>query len=68
MANGTDTLDRISAEIESIHEDLAFIKEHMVDVDSILTEEDYAAVADSRAEKKQGKLTNLKDLKKELGM
>ena len=60
MANGTDALSRISAEIESIHEDLAFIKEHMVDVDSILTEEDYASVVDSRAEKSRASLQALR--------
>lgn len=68
MANGADATNRIFSEIKSIHEDLAFIKEHMVDIDSILSEEDYKAVLDSRIEKRKGKLSSLSDLKKELGL
>ncbi len=68
MANGADTADKIFSEIRSIHEDLAFIKEHMVDADSILSEEDYKAILDSRLEKKRGKLISLGDLKKEIGL
>ncbi len=68
MANGTDSTDRIFSEIKTIHKELAFIKNHMVDVDSILSEEDYKAVIESRIEKKNGKLTSLNDLKKELDL
>ncbi len=40
----------------------------MVDVDSILSEEDYKAVLDSRIEKRKGELSFLSDLKKDLGL
>lgn len=55
-------------ELKAIRQDLDYIKEHMVDSDTILTEEDYKALQDYRTEKKAGKLTSHVQLKKELGL
>ena len=56
-----EKLDRIEKEI---HE----IKEHMVDIDSIMTEDDYEALLAYRKEKASGKLISHEQLKKELGL
>ncbi|MBI5332425.1 MAG: hypothetical protein HZB65_02545 [Candidatus Aenigmarchaeota archaeon] len=54
--------------LETIEKELKDIKEHMVDIDSILTEDDYEALLEYRKEKKAGKLISHKQLKKELGI
>ncbi|MBW2741547.1 MAG: hypothetical protein JRE64_22505, partial [Deltaproteobacteria bacterium] len=51
-----------------IREDLDFIKGHMVDVDSIMTEEDYLSLKEYRDEKSSGKLTSHDELKREMGL
>ena len=53
-------------ELRSIKKEISFIKEHMVDMDSILSEEDYTALQDYRNEKKIGKLISHEKMKKEL--
>jgi len=55
-------------ELKAIRQDLDYIKDHMVDSDSILTEEDYKALQAYREEKKAGKLISHEQLKKELGI
>jgi hypothetical protein len=64
MVNQTQIMD----ELKSIKKDILFIKKHMVDVDSILTEEDYLALQAYKKEKKVGILTSHEALKKELGL
>ena len=54
-----EKLDKIEKEV---HE----IKEHMVDIDSIMTEDDYEALLAYRKEKTSGKLVSHEQLKKEL--
>lgn len=54
--------------LEGIKLELDFIKKHMVDIDSILTEEDYFALQDYRMEKAGNKLISHKQLKKELNI
>lgn len=56
----------ILQKLEKIEKDIVDIKDHMVDVDSIMTEEDYDALLDYRKEKSSRKLISHKDLKKEL--
>jgi len=56
-----EKLDKIGKEV---HE----IKEHMVDIDSIMTEDDYEALLAYRKEKTSGKLLSHEQLKKELGL
>jgi hypothetical protein len=55
-------------ELKAIREDLDYIKGHMVDIDSILTEEDYLSIQEYRKEKASGLLTSHEDLKNELGI
>lgn len=58
----------IMGKLEEIKSELDYIKEHMVDMDSIMTEEDYEALQAYREEKKTGKLISHEQLKKELGL
>ena len=56
-----EKLDKLDKEIKTI-------KEHMIDIDTIMTEEDYEALLEYRKEKAEGKLISHEDLKKELGL
>ncbi|MEK6970751.1 MAG: hypothetical protein AABW68_03595 [archaeon] len=51
-----------------IEKEIRYIKENMLDADSIMTEEDFESLLDYRKEKKAGKLIFHADVKKELGM
>jgi len=58
-----------SITLETIHKDLKFIKkeindikEHMVDVDTILTEEEKRLLDESVKHEKEGKLISLEEL------
>ena len=55
-------------ELRSIREDLDFIKDHMVDIDSIMTEDDYLSLNEYRDEKSSGRLTSHEELKREIGL
>ncbi len=55
-------------ELKAIREDLEYIKVHMVDIDSILTEEDYLSLQEYRKEKASSMLISHEDLKNELGI
>lgn len=59
--------ETVAEELKEIRKDLDFIKEHMVDIDSIMTEDDYEALQNYRKEKKEGKLISHEQLVKELG-
>ena len=58
----------ILQELKVIKAELKIIREYMVDVDSIMTEDDYRALEESRKEKRDGKLISSEQLKKELGI
>lgn len=60
------TEEVILEKLENIEKELKTVKEHMVDIDSILTEEDYQDIIFYREEKKKGKLVSHSQLKKEL--
>ena len=62
------SLETIQRTLKSMKKEIKVIKEHMVDADSIMTEDDYAALQDYRRDKKKGELTSHKDLKKQLGL
>lgn len=64
VANSKDIRD----ELKAIREDLDFIKSHMVDIDSIMTEDDFIALKEYRKDKEAGRLVSHKDIKKELGL
>lgn len=51
-----------------IEKEIRYIKENMLDADSIMTEEDFEALLEYRKDKKAGKLISHADVKKELGM
>ena len=59
---------QILEKLDKIEKEVKQIKNHMVDVDSIMTEEDYEALLAYREEKKAGKLITHDELKKELGL
>lgn len=59
---------RIETELRQIKSELEYLKERMVDVDSIMTEDDYAALQEFRKQEKSGKLISHKRVKKELGL
>ena len=54
----------ILEKLDSIQSELNYIKEHMVDVDTILSSEDKIAVKEARKEFKQGKTVSLAEVKK----
>ena len=54
--------------LDTIKSELSDIKKHMVDIDSIMTEEDYLALIDYRKEKSANKLIFDEQLKKQLGL
>ncbi len=68
MAHMAIEAQQIVHELEFIKEELGYIKEHMVDVDTIMTEEDYEALLEYRKEKREGVLTSHEQLKHELGL
>lgn len=59
---------QIIKKLENIENELKDIKEHMIDIDSIMTEDDYKELLKYREDKKTGKLISHKQLKKELGL
>ena len=54
--------------LDKIEKEVRDIKKHMVDIDSIMTEEDYEALLAYRKEKTESRLISHKQLKKELGL
>lgn len=49
---------QILQKLDKIEKEIVTIKEHMVDVDSIMTEEDYLALLAYRKEKESGTLVS----------
>lgn len=58
----------ILQKLENIEKNVEQIREHMVDSDAIMTEEDYEALLLYRKEKSEGRLISHEELKKELGL
>ena len=63
-----DLGSRIFDELIFIKSELNEIKEHMVDVDSIISEEERQLVRESLIHEKEGKLIPLIDFKKQQGL
>lgn len=59
---------QVLQKLSEIEKEIRYIKENMLDADSIMTEEDFEALLDYRKDKKAGKLISHADVKKELGM
>ncbi len=53
-------------ELKVIRRELEYIKEHMVDVDTVLTQEEERILDDSLREFEEGEATKLEDFEKEL--
>ncbi len=66
MARTEDDIKLIMKELKEIRKDLEYIKEHMLDVDSILTEEEEALVLRAEKEYEEGKSVRLDDVKRDL--
>ena len=64
----TDLSSRIFDELIFIKAKLNKIKEHMVDVDSIISEDERQLVRESLIHEKEGKLIALTDFKKQQGL
>ena len=60
--------ERVIKELDSIKEQLIEIREHMVDIDCILTDEERKLVDESFKNQREGKLISLSEFKKELGL
>nr|MDO8079341.1 hypothetical protein [Candidatus Freyarchaeota archaeon] len=67
MTESKDEFALILKELEEIRRDLAYIKEHMVEVDSLLTDEEALVLKEAEGEFREGKTKKLEDLKRELG-
>jgi len=63
-----DLSSRIFDELTFIKAELNKIKEHIVDVDAIISEEERRLVHESLIHEKEGKLILLTDFKKQLGL
>lgn len=59
---------QIMEELHVIKSELGYIKEHMVDKDMFLDEEERQLLEESYENEKKGELTSSEDLKKELGL
>ena len=59
---------QILEKLEKIEINVEEIKKHMVDIDSIMTEDDYEFLVGYRKEKSENKLISHEQLKKELGL
>ena len=60
--------DEIITKLDAIKAELDYIKEHLVDADAIMTEDDTVAREKAREEFRAGKTIPLEKLRKELGM
>ena len=54
--------------LDKIEKDVHEIKQHMLDIDNIMTEADYEALLAYRKEKAEGRLISHEQLKKQLGL
>jgi hypothetical protein len=60
--------NQIMNELKAIRKDLEILKDHMVDIDCIMTEDDYLALNEYRTEKDSDDLVSHGDLRKSLGL
>ncbi|HIH37464.1 hypothetical protein J4460_09035 [Candidatus Woesearchaeota archaeon] len=54
--------------IEEMRDDIKYIKKHLIDPDSIMSEDDIACLEQARKDFKEGKTLSLKDLRRELDL
>jgi len=65
MIYATASIEHNIEELKVLKTDIAYIKTHMVDVDSIMTKEDYIALEEYKNEKSEKLLVSYEQLKKE---
>ena len=58
----------VMEKLEKIEKEIVQLKKTKVDADSVMTEDDYAALLGYRKEKAQRKLVSHEKIKKELGL
>jgi len=63
--NMTNETQKVLDELREIKVDIKFIREHMVDIDTILTPEEEKRIDESIKEFEQGKTISLEDFEKE---
>lgn len=61
-------VNQVLNELKAIRKDLEFLKDHMVDIDCIMTEDDYLALKEYRDEKDSGELVSHEVLKTSMGL
>jgi hypothetical protein len=61
-------VNKIMNELKAIRKDLEFLKNHMVDIDCIMTEDDYIALKEYRGERDSSELVSHEDLKISMGL
>ncbi len=64
----SEAINHIMNELKAIRTDIEFLKNHMVDIDCIMTEDDYLALNEYRKEKDSAELISHEDLKKSMGL
>lgn len=60
------TTNQILEKLDKMEKDISYIKQHMIDADSILTPEETERLEESLQEFKEGKTTSLEDSEKEM--
>ncbi len=60
------TTNQILEKLDKMEKDISYIKQHMIDADSILTGEETERLEESLQEFKEGKTTSLEDFEKEM--
>ncbi|MDD3043507.1 MAG: hypothetical protein PHV51_07165 [Methanosarcinaceae archaeon] len=63
-----DFEDKVFKELDFIKKQLLEIREDMVDIDCVLTDEERKLVDESYGHQKEGKLMTFSEVKKELGL
>jgi len=64
----TVTLNTINENLKCVRKEIAEIREHMVDIDSILTKDDLAALQEGRNELKENKAITLEEFERQLNV
>lgn len=60
----TAALEQLTAELKAIRHDVEYIKEHMVDADSILTSEEQTRLDESITAHREGRSVKLQDFRR----
>ncbi|ODS36838.1 hypothetical protein BEH94_00990 [Candidatus Altiarchaeales archaeon WOR_SM1_SCG] len=62
------TLDVINKNLKGIRKEIVEMREHMVDVDSLLTKDDKMALQEARNELKENKAITLEEFERQLNL